>query len=245
PAIPVADVPANLDWDRWLGPAPMTDYRFVEGGRRGHTNCHYEFRWWYEYSGGKMTDWGAHHLDIAQWAIDSLPIEIEASARFPSVAGGYNVATDFSAKLTYANGVELRVADEGRRGILFEGDRGKLFVNRAVIAGGPIDRLESDPLHREEFSVYDFDNLSRPERAGKLDAITNHMGNFFDCIEARRTPISPVEDSHRTVSSCHLANIAMRLGRPLKWDPALERFREDTEANQWLQREQRQGFEVV
>ena len=82
-------------------------------------------------------------------------------------------------------------------------------------------------------------------RAGKLDAIVNHMGNFFDCIESNRVPISSVENQHRSVSTCHLANISMRLGRPLKWDPKAERFAGDKEANGWLKREQRKGYEVV
>jgi hypothetical protein len=92
--------------------------------------------------------------------------------------------------------------------------------------------------------LYGSDNLSRPERSGKLDAIVNHMGNFFDCVEGRRTPLSDVASQHRSISTCHLANIAIRLGRTLKWDPVLERFPEDAEANGYLSRPQRAGFEV-
>ena len=192
-----------------------------------------------------MTDWGAHHIDIAQWAIESLPVKIDGRAKFPAIKNGYNVATDFGATIRYENGVELVVADEGRRGIMFEGDHGRLFVNRGTIAGAPVDQLKSNPLPREKFTAYNFDNLDRPERAGKISAIVNHMGNFFDCIHARKTPISSLEDSHRTVSTCHLANISMRLGRPLAWDPQAEIFPEDKEANAWLKREQRSGFETV
>jgi myo-inositol 2-dehydrogenase/D-chiro-inositol 1-dehydrogenase len=94
------------------------------------------------------------------------------------------------------------------------------------------------------FTVYDFDNRGRPERSGKLDAIVNHMGNFFDCIAARRRPISDVESQHRSVSTCHLGTIACRLGRRLEWDPAAERFVSDTEADAMLSRPQRAGFEV-
>jgi hypothetical protein len=100
-------------------------------------------------------------------------------------------------------------------------------------------------LPRENFTLYDFDNLDRPPRAGKLEAILNHMGNFFDCVRARRTPISHVDSSHATVSTCHLGNISVRLGRPLVWDPAAERFPDDPAANRMLSREQRAGFEVV
>jgi hypothetical protein len=93
--------------------------------------------------------------------------------------------------------------------------------------------------------VYDFDNLERPERAGKLDAIINHMGNFFDCVEARRLPVSDIESQHRSVSTCHLGNIAMRVGHTVRWDPMTETFPGDAAANALLKREQRTGFETV
>jgi len=100
-------------------------------------------------------------------------------------------------------------------------------------------------LTRKDWSLYDFDNLERPERAGKLDAIINHMGNFFDCVKARKTPVSDIESQHRSVSTCHLGNIAMRVGRKVSWDPQAEQFPGDAEANAMLKREQRAGFETV
>ncbi|QGJ69971.1 NADH-dependent dehydrogenase [Planctomycetales bacterium 10988] len=230
-------VPGHFNWNLWQGQTPDVPYIPERG--------HYTFRWWYEYSGGKMTDWGAHHIDIAQWAINSLPMEIDGKGRLPSVENGFNVALDFSANIRYANGVELEVLDEGRVGIMFEGDKGRIFVNRGTVAGAPAENLKNDPLPRENFTLYPHDNLTRPERSGKLDAIINHMGNFFDCIETRNTPISDIESQHRSVSTCHLANISMRLGRPLRWDPEQERFIDDEEANTWLSREQRKGFEIV
>ena len=99
-------------------------------------------------------------------------------------------------------------------------------------------------LTREDWKVYDYDNLERPARKGKLDAIINHMGNFFDCIQSRRVPISDVESQHRSVSTCHLGNISMHLGRTLKWDPSQETFVGDQEANAMLKREQRNGFAI-
>ena len=198
-------IPSHFNWNLWQGQTP--DVAYVP------ERSHYTFRWWYEYSGGKMTDWGAHHIDIAQWAINSFPVEIDGRATHPEVVDGYNVATDFAGTIRYANGVELKIADEGRKGILFEGDRGRIFVNRGSLQGLPVEKLKDHPLPREDFRLY-ADNHSRPERAGKLDAIINHMGNFFDCIESRKTPISSIEDSHRTVTTCHIANISMRLGRP-------------------------------
>jgi predicted dehydrogenase len=192
-----------------------------------------------------MTDWGAHHLDIAQWAIDSYPVEIDSQATLPSVQNGYNVAIDFQATYRYANGVIMTVSDTGRNGILFTGDRGRIFVNRGTLEGKPVEDLESDPLTREAWKLYDFDNLDRPERAGKLDAIINHMGNFFDCVQSRHQPVSDVESQHRSVSTCHLGNISMRLGRKLTWNPSQEKFEGDVEANRWLSREQRAGFETI
>lgn len=230
--------PAHLNWNLWQGQTP--DVPYIE------ERTHYTFRWWYEYSGGQMTDWGAHHIDIAHWAINSDPVEIHGTATMPDVANGYNVAIDFQATYRFANGVVMTVSDSGGdNGILFTGDAGRLFVNRGKITGAPVEALKTQPLHREDWKVYDYDNLERPARAGKLDAIINHMGNFFDCVQSRRTPISDVMSSHRTVSTCHLGNISMRLGRPLKWDPVKEEFMDDKEANTWLKREQRKGFETA
>jgi predicted dehydrogenase len=230
-------VPKNFNWNLWQGQTPDTPYI--------PERSHYTFRWWYEYSGGQMTDWGAHHLDIAQWGINSLPVQIDGTASYPETADGYNVSLDFEAKYKYANDVTMRVVDYGRNGVMFNGSEGRIFVNRGVVSGKPVEELKQNPLNREDFGVYDFDNLDRPPRAGKLDAITNHMGNFFDCIRSGRTPISDVESQHRSVSTCHLGNIAQRLGRSLTWDPEQEEFPADAEANGLLSRQQRSGFEVV
>ncbi len=236
---PVEDPPPHLNWDLWLGQTPLVPYT--------KERCHYTFRWWYEYAGGEMTDWGSHHMDIVQWAIgadDSGPVEIDGKAEFPSVANGYNVATRFSARLVYSNGIEVLVEDRGRNGITFEGDLGQIFVNRGTIAGKPVDALRDQPLHREEFKLYRHDNLARPPRMGKLDAIINHMGNFFDCVKDRNRPVSDVWSQHRSASVCHLANISMRLGRKLRWDPQKEVFLGDEEANRWLARTERSPYEI-
>jgi predicted dehydrogenase len=232
----VRPVPTSLNWDLWQGQTP--DVPYLE------ERSHYTFRWWYEYSGGQMTDWGAHHLDIAQWAINSFPVEIEGTARYPEVRNGFNVAIDFEATYRYANDVTLTVSDTGRNGIMFHGDEGRIFVNRGTLDGKPVEDLASHPLRREDWKIYAFDNLDRPERAGKLDAIINHMGNFFDCVESRKMTVSDIESQHRSASTCHLGNIAMRLGRKLKWDPQQELFADDAEANDLVSRPQRVGFET-
>ena len=229
-------VPGHLNWDLWQGQTPTVPYL--------EERCHYTFRWWYEYSGGKVTDWGAHDIDIAQWAIQECPIAVDGQAELPQIVNGYNVATRFHAVVRYPSGTILELGDTGRQGILFQGDEGRIFVNRAAVTGMPVERLAEQALPREQYQAYDFDDFQRPERTGKLDAIVNHMANFFDCVRQRRRPISDVESQHRSVSTCHLANISMRLGRPLQWDADKEQIVGDAEANAWLQREQRKGFEL-
>jgi len=233
----VRPVPGHLNWDLWLGPAPEVPYT--------EERCHYTFRWWYEYAGGKVTDWGAHDLDIAQWAINELPAEVVAEGQFPDVENGYNVPPNFHGEVRYPSGVVLEVVDDGRVGVLLEGELGRMFVNRGKIEGVPYDDLKNNPFGREQFSLYDFDNLDRPERVGKLDAIVNHMGNFFDCVRARRTPISDCVSQHQSATTCHLVNLAMRIGRPLKWDAEQEVFIGDADANTWLSREARKGYELT
>ena len=229
--------PSHLNWDLWLGQAPLVPYT--------PQRCHYDFRWWFDYAGGKMTDWGAHHVDIAQWMIGGLPVAIDARGTLPSIDNGYTVPERFEADITYDNGVELLIRDQGRRGILVEGDAGRLFVNRGVLDGAPVQALADHPLNRSDYTAYEYDNLQRPPRTGKLDAIVNHMGNFFDCIENRKPTISDVESQHRSATTCHLANLSIRLQRPLSWDPVTENFRDDTQANAMLSRPQREGYEVV
>lgn len=230
--------PKHLNWNLWQGQTPDTPY-IAE-------RSHYTFRWWQEYSGGQMTDWGAHHIDIAQWAINSLPVEISGQAVYPEAATDrYNVPIDFTVSYAFANGVTMTVSDTGRNGILLTGTEGRIFVNRGTISGKPVEDTNSLPLTREQFTAYNFDNLTRPERAGKLDAIINHMGNFFDCIANNQKPISDCDGQHRTVSTCHLGNISMKLGRPLRWNPESERFIDDAAADAMLSRPQRSGFEVA
>lgn len=238
-------VPRHFNWNLWQGQTPHVPY--IE------ERSHYTFRWWYEYSGGEMTDTGAHHIDIAQWGMGKQhtgPVEITAEATIPESDGrSFNVATSYHATFRYDDGVILEVLESPRgeytrNGIMFEGDAGRIFVNRGTVAGQPVEDLATQPLDRGAFQLYGDDNLERPIRTGKLDAIKNHMGNFYDCTLSRKRPISDVVSQHRSVSVCHLGNIAMRLGRSLRWDPAAERFVGDAEADEWMKREQRVGFEV-
>ena len=236
-------VPGNLNWDLWQGQTPSVPYT---PERR-----HYTFRWWQEYSGGKMTDWGAHHIDIAQWGMgvqSSGPLEIEGKATFPKAENGYNVPIDYQARLVYPGGVEmtiLDVASNGKTFIRFEGSKSSLTVGRGTITGPAVTALRDDPLPREKFQLYAHDNPDLPNRTGKLASLVNHMDNFFACVKSRNVQtISDVVSQHRSVSTCHLVNIALRLGRKLKWNPMKELFIGDDEANRLLSREQRKGYEI-
>lgn len=226
--LPVMPVPPELNWEMWLGQAPLVDYT--------ERRCHYEFRWWYEYSGGKMTDWGAHHVDIAQWAIgadNTGPISVEGTATHPHDKNGYNTATAFHVACTFKDGTELVIRHDTDNGITFEGDDGRFFVSRGSLKGAPVEALADKPLPEDAIEkIY----------GGKP---TSHMANFFDCVKSRKQPISDVYTHHRSMTTCHLANIAIRLGRKLNWDPDSEQIVGDSEAQSWQAREQRKGYEIV
>jgi myo-inositol 2-dehydrogenase/D-chiro-inositol 1-dehydrogenase len=154
------------------------------------------------------------------------------------------VPSEYSVRYRFANGVEMTVADHGRNGILFTGSEGRIFVNRENVSGKPVDDLKDRPLPRESFALYDFDNRSRPERSGKIDAIVNHMGNFFDCVKTRQAAVCNADVMRRSHVVAHAAANSWILGRSLGFDPATEAFtsggRPDAEANGLRSRPERQ-----
>lgn len=232
--------PKELDWNFWLGQAPKVD--FIE------QRCHYQFRWWYEYSGGKFTDWGAHHVDIATWAIEHDkqgmgPVEIDGSdAKHPvpykngyaTVDDSYNTSNDFAVKCKFANGVEMVIDSRSDNGVLFEGSKGRMFVNRSKITGAPIEQ-EWD---KDKFGPDDLVRLYK----GKPHE--GHKENFFRCIREGGLPVSDVYSHVMAMNTCHLAAIAARLGRTIKWDPAAEKIVGDDQAAAFFARVPRQGFEI-
>jgi predicted dehydrogenase len=252
PVIPVVTAPEELDWDLWLGPAPKVPYRALPEMRKGYgggvplySNAHYAFRNWHEYSGGKLTDWGAHHVDIACWAIGAgdtgpsrvTPLEYTLPVKYkdgnPTVHDQYNVATDFKLRVDMPNDVELIITSQGDNGILFEGTKGRIFVNRGRVSGKPVDDLKDNPLPEGAIeAVY----------GGKVSA--NHTANLIEAMKSRKQPISDVWSHNRMLEICHLSNIAMRLDRELKWDPAKREIIGDAEANSFLARENRKGYEI-
>ncbi|MFB0553702.1 MAG: Gfo/Idh/MocA family protein [Phycisphaerae bacterium] len=209
-------VPEGFDYDMWLGPAPWEPYT--------EQRCHYQFRFILEYSGGQMTNWGAHYLDIAQWgnaADDTGPVEIVGSGDFPKT-GLFTTAQNENIEYTYANGVKLFLKS-GSGHTRFEGSEGWVDVTRGKIDAEPKSLLTSK-IGPDEFHLYNSND---------------HKQNFLDCIKSRKDTICTAEIGHRTTTVCHLGNIAMMLGRKLKWDPKAGRFINDSAANNMLTRAMR------
>ncbi len=235
---PEKPVPAGLDWDFWQGQTPQVAYV--------PERCHGTFRYWWDYSGGTMTDWGAHHNDIALWGLGkerSGPVSVEGQALLPPIPGGYTAASQYRVKYVYDDGIEhlchstaadgpagtvmgeLQVGEK-HHGVQFEGQEGWIYVTRGKIEASAPDLLTT-PL---------------PAGATQLYASDDHMANFFDCVASRQPPICDVEIGHRSAAVCHLGVIAIRLGRKLTWDPAAQVFVGDAEANSMLAREMRKPY---
>jgi predicted dehydrogenase len=218
--LPEEEMEPGLDWDMWLGPAPMRPYNSILSPRGVH-NHFPDWRNYKEYSGGMMTDWGAHHFDITQWGLgmdESGPVEI-IPPEDPKATKG--------VRFLYENGVEVIHANSG--GVLFVGSEGKILVNRGKLQVTP-ETLLDEPLG---------------EGAVRLYNSYNHGKDFLDCVRSRKNPICDVEIGCRSVTVCHLGNLAYWNHRRLKWDPAKERFVGDEEANKWLDRPKRGIWNVA
>jgi predicted dehydrogenase len=233
-----APVPPELDWEFWQGQTPRREYN--------PKRCHLYFRYWLEYSGGTMTDWGAHHNDIALWGLGlerSGPRTIEGKVLIEPIPDGFTTPSEYVVEYTYANGVRHRCVSttannyfggEARplkpgelfHGVKFEGTDGWIYVTRGKIEASRPELL-SEPLTSKKVELY---------------VSNNHTQNFFDCVRSRKPPICDAEIGHRSVSVCHLGVIALRLGRKLNWDPEKEAFLGDREADGYLAREMRKPW---
>ena len=219
----VQPVPEGLDWDFWLGPAPWVPYRGV---------CHWDWRWMMDYSGGQLTDWAGHHIDIAHWGLDlerTGPVEIEGRGVYPK-DGIYDAPTEYKFTCKYDNGIVMTVANNKQipQGTKWYGEKGWVYVKRG--------KLESEPQ-----SV--LDEVIGPDET-KLYKSRDHKQNFLDCIRSRKLTIAPVEVGHRSISVALLGEIAMLTERKLKWDPEKEIFLNSDEANRMLSRPMRSPWHL-
>jgi predicted dehydrogenase len=237
-------IPPEMNWDFYLGQAPKTNLvgvrKVTKSGDKEvvsyqSRNAHGSFRWWYAISGGQMTDWGAHHNDIAQWGNGtelSGPVEVLGKSLVEMIPGGFETASEYEVHYKYTNGVTMTITDEKRapNGVKFIGPEGWIFVTRGKIEASKAELLES-PL---------------PTTATRLYQSDDHMGNFFSCVRARKAPIAEAEIGHRSITIAHLGVISMRMGGlKLGWDPQKEEFTGEhaTDANKWLAREMRKPYD--
>ena len=229
--VPPMSVPDNLDYDMWLGPVPWAAYT----EKRVHPKSGYGRPGWLRiaaYGAGMITGWGAHHNDIAQWGMGTEytgPVEIQAQTEYPK-DGPWDVHGDFSIEYTYANGVKVICTDnkKNKQGVLFEGTEGWVYVKRGQIDAQPKSLLTST-IGPDEIRLY---------------KSNNHKANWLECIKSRAETIAPAEIGHRSCTVCLLGEIAMRLGRKLKWDPDTEQFIGDDAANRMLWRPMRSPWRL-
>jgi len=246
--IPVAPVPEALDWDMWLGQAPMTEYL---ASPEGHTRCHGVFRYWYEYSGGTLTDWGAHHVDSALWAVGQngpgqgpvkfKPITAECPVPFkngyPTENNRYNTSTRFDIECTFESGMVMNLVSHSEfgNGILMDGTKGRIHISRGHLNGAPIEAIkdEWDKWITEEDYVKAFNGKKRE----------GHLRNFITCAKEGGLPISDAVSHVQAMNVCHLAAISARLNREVHYDPKTEKTG-DSESQTFLVRERRKGYDI-
>jgi predicted dehydrogenase len=225
--VPDSPPPAGFDYDRWLGPAPHRPYN--------KNHVHYLFRFYWDYSGGQQTNFGAHHLDIAQWGLgmdESGPISVEGKAVFhPN--GWYETPDTTEITYTYASGVTMhcrqRVGAKGNeQGTEFIGDKGSLFVYRGGMVAKEPELLKG---------------IEIPKIVNQ-EANANHVNNFLVCVKNRSVPAADISIGHRSATVCHLGNIAIRSGKKIQWDPQAESFVDDPSAAKWLTKEYRTPWKL-
>jgi myo-inositol 2-dehydrogenase / D-chiro-inositol 1-dehydrogenase len=251
--------PKDLNWDLWLGQAPEVPFCAERIG--------WNFRWWFEYSGGQVSDWGVHHTDIAFWALagkDGQAVEAEVNRCkfmyvdrqqvFDFLAGkvpakdmpvAFNVANEFDVDIKLSTGNTIKLIS-GSNELLIEGENGRIRVNRGKnnegkLTGKPVEEIDADPKATEEIEALMAEIYGGSLPAEKL----GHMQNFFDCIKSGKQPVANVPDHIRALNACHLANIAMLVGRKVQWDPQKQQFADDVEANLLVRRQQRKPYQIV
>ena len=223
PAVADGSPPKELNYDMWLGPAPKRAYN--------EKRVHYLFRFFWDYSGGQLTNFGAHHLDITQWGLgmdESGPTNIEATATFQKDMW-YEVPEKCQITYTYASGVKVICSMSEKQGATFIGDKGSIYVNRGSITATPAEILK-EALKENDVHLY---------------VSNNHHQNWLECLRTRKLPICDAEIGHRSATVCHLGNLAVRTGRKLVWDPVKEQIVDDKEANAMVDKPYREPWKLV
>jgi predicted dehydrogenase len=240
PMVQEMQVPKNLNYDMWLGSTPYIPYNEL----RVHPQVGYDRPGWLrmeQFGAGMITGWGQHHFDSAAWGMDTEltgPVSIEAVAEFPK-SGVWDVHGDFMAKAEYANGITMFTSGNYPNGIRFEGSEGWIFVSRgdyAVTSSDPNNKVMAKAIDASNPAILD---SVIGEKEIHLYHSDEQHGNWLECIETRKEPISPIEIGHRACTVCLITHVAMKLGRKLEWDSVNERFINDAEANTYLSRPQR------
>jgi myo-inositol 2-dehydrogenase/D-chiro-inositol 1-dehydrogenase len=237
-------LPENLNYDMWLGSTPKVFYT----EKRVHPQKDYSRPGWLrceQFGSGMITGWGAHHIDIAHWAMGTEftgPVEIEGKAEFPK-SGLWNVHGDFDVHAKYANGVTMHISSKHPNGVRFEGEDGWLFVCRGDVKVTASDPSANDP-NNQALKASDPNILKSPVSSNDIQLYNSpeqHL-NWLECIRSRKQPIAPAEVGHRSCSACLLSHISMKLPRKLYWNPDKEQFINDDEANKMLSRPQRKPY---
>lgn len=215
----VKPVPAELDWDFWLGSAPKVPYRGV---------CHWNWRWILDYSGGQLTDWAGHHIDIAHWGLGldrTGPIEVSGLGVYPPSGELYNVPMEFDFNCKYKTGVVIRVANSSRlpmgMGVTWYGENGWIHVDRGDVLTASKPELLTEELGANKKALYES---------------TDHWANFLSCVRSRKETITPVDVAHRSISVALLGEIAMTTKQKIQWDPDKEQIINNADASKMLMR---------
>lgn len=243
PAAPAMPIPKGFNYDMWLGSTPNMPYTEIAV----HPQKGYDRPGWLrmeQFGAGMITGWGQHHYDSAAWGMDTEytgPISVEAVAEFPK-SGLWNVHGDFMAKAEYANGITMYTSGGFPNGIRYEGSEGWIFVSRgdyAATSSDPTSKVRSKALDASDPKI-----LESVIGANELQLYhsDDQHGNWLDCIESRKEPISPIEMGHRACTVCLITHIAMKVPGKLQWDPSKEHFVNNSEANSWLRRSQRAPY---
>lgn len=231
--------PAGFDFDRWLGPAPERPYN--------KNRVHYLFRFYWDYSGGQQTNFGAHHLDTAQWGLgmdDSGPVSVEGTADYHP-KGWYETPDKTVMRYTYPGDIVMNCyqtpgTKSNKQGTEFVCEQGSVFVWRGGVVATPevLDQMDiPQPLVRDQGAI----NLPASEKRFANHA---HVKNFIDCVKSRDTPAADISIGHRSATVCHLGNIAVRTGKKITWNPTTETIENDAAAAKWLTKEYRKPYSI-